>query len=141
MAKPRRDDFWGRTGTIWGGETLTCKKVRRKASLRLGIEANDQFRIEKGPGRRLTLVPNPANKGPWKDSHSKSKPVKINPKKIVPTSFKQAYSMMVTRRKKEKPEQLFLVVKDDGGLAISSKALHPVGRGHRSDHDMAGVER
>ena len=126
--------FWGRKDSMWGGETLNCADGSR----RLCVKRGDKFRVEKGPGRRLTLIPDPDNKGTWKDSHDKSNPIRINPTKHTPTNFKRAYSMRVTIEKGARPERLFLVELDDGSIGISLTAFDP-SSGH--DDDMASVER
>jgi len=120
---------------MWGGETLKC----HDGSRRLHVKRGDIFRVEKGPGRRLTLIPDPDNKGTWKDSHDKSNPIRINPTKHTPTVFERAYSMKVTIKKGATAERLFLVEQDNGAIAIVVKADDPNGGGH--DDDMASVER
>jgi hypothetical protein len=130
------DDFWGRKDSMWGGETITCKE--RNANL--GVEINDRFRVEKGPGIKLTLVPHPLNSGTWKDSHDKSHPVKVSPRKHTPTVFIRAYSMKVKIKKNDtKPTKLFLVELENGTVAIANFAEHAEGGG--ADEDIASVER
>jgi len=140
MTKRVSNGSWFRGDPIWGGETLTCKVVKPKVSRALGIRAKDQFRVEKGPNSRLTLIPNPRNKGTWKDSHSKSNPVRIDPEE-KPTTYKRAYLMKVKIKKEDKQlTELFLIELQNGTVAIAEKAVHPP-HGRRSDHDYASVER
>lgn len=135
-----RIEFFGRRDSLWGGETLKVSGIGRRASNRLGIKRNDQFRIERGPKQMFTLIPDPKNKGTWKESHDKSNPVKVSPRKHTPTRFKRAYPMTVTIKKNAEPRRLFLIELANGGIAISSSATAPI-RAHRSDHDYASVER
>jgi len=136
-----RIEFFGRKDSLWGGETLKCLgPISRFASRKLGIRKKDQFRVERGPKSRFTLIPHPKNRGSWKETYSKSNPVNVSPRKHTPTRFKRAFPMMVAIRKNAKPRQLFLIELENGTMAISSSAIHPP-HGHRNDHDYAGVER
>ncbi|HSC14866.1 MAG TPA: hypothetical protein VLI71_07090 [Gammaproteobacteria bacterium] len=135
-----RIEFFGRRDSLWGGETLKCNGLSRLAGRRLGIKRNDKFRIERGPKQMFTLIPDPKNRGTWKESHNKSNPVKVSPRKHTPTRFKRAYPMMVTTKKDAEPQLLFLVELGNGGIAITSSATAPL-HASRRDHDYASVER
>jgi len=136
-----RNEFFGRKDSLWGGETLRCNgPISRLAFRKLGIRRKDQFRIERGPKSMFTLIPNPKNKGSWKETYNRSNPVKVSPKKHTPTPFKRAFPMMVAIKKGAKPRQLFLIELENGTMAISSSAVDPP-HGHKNDHDYAGVER
>jgi len=130
---------FGRKDSIWGGETLTCSMTKPA----LGVVDGDRFRVEKGPVGKLTLIPDPANQGTWNQSHNAANPVKINPNQVAPTSFKRAYSMMVTIKQGDQPTQLFLAETDGGSVWISAKAVRDKKDEafHKNDHDIAGVER
>jgi hypothetical protein len=134
----RQKKFWGRKDSMWGGETLTCIEVKPQDSVKLGVELKDKFRLEQGPGKSVTLIPDPDNRGTWKESHDKLKPVKVNPEKHRPTTFRRAHSMMVKIKKNAAAKQLFLIERENGTFAISSSAVHKEGE---LDHASAGVER
>jgi hypothetical protein len=127
--------FFGRKDSMWGGETLTCGQTRP----RLHVKKGDKFRVERGPLRKLTVIPHPDNKGTWNQTHSKANPVIVNPKEHKPTSFKRAYAMKVTTKKGTRPKKLFLVERQNGFIAITRKAIRRLGGGH--DEDTASVER
>jgi hypothetical protein len=123
-------NFFGRKDSLWGGETLTS----REDNSELGVKTDDVFRLEKGPKSKLTLIPHPQNSGTWKNSHSKSNPVKL--KSFRPTDFERAFSMMVTINVGAQPKKLFLIERANGSIAIAESARGP---GHEGG--TAAVER
>jgi hypothetical protein len=124
------NSFFGRKDSLWGGETLTSTETNDE----LGVETNDRFRIEKGPNNKLTLIPHPANLGTWKETHSKTNPIKL--KKFRPTDFERAFAMMVTIKAGAQPMKLFLIERENGTIAVSDSAKDPGSNG-----GTAAVER
>jgi hypothetical protein len=124
------NEFWGNNDSLWGGETFTSKENRST----LAIKKGDQFRIEKGTRDDITLIPHPRNAGTWNDSHSKTKPIKLT-KVDDPGPNRRAFSMMVQTSTGADPQELFLVERMGGSIAIKKQLKGP---GH--DDNSCSVE-
>lgn len=115
-----KDEFWGNNDSLWGGETFTCRDNRSELSIRKG----DRFRVEKGAKGVITLIPHPKNAGTWNKSHSKKNPIKLA-KVDKPAPNHRAFSMMVKTTAGSAPQELFLVERKRGGIAIKKKLKSP----------------
>jgi len=122
--------WWSKNHTLWGGETFRSSQTKPS----LGIVTGDRFRVEKGSSNKITLIPHPNNQGTWKDSHSKSNPVKLTVFQGTPNE--KAYSMMVTVSAGSTPVELFLIERPNGTIAITNNANNPGQNG-----GTASVER
>jgi hypothetical protein len=129
MAKKDRP-WWSKNHTLWGGETFASTQSKP----RLGIRSGDKFRVEKGLKNNITLIPHPDNDGTWKDSHSKSNPIRLT---AVPgTKNERAFSMMVKISSGAASTELFLIERKNGTIAITEDVTDPGASG-----GTASVER
>jgi hypothetical protein len=135
MAKTDRP-WWGNNDTLLGGETFSCAETKRK----LGVRADDLFRVEKTARGSITLIPHKDNVGTWRQTHNKNNPVKltavIDPRSENP-NIERAFSMKVTIKAGKEPEKLFLVEFKTGEVSIKKKLQGGPGQ----DDSTCSVER
>jgi hypothetical protein len=115
-----KNEFFGLNDPLWGGETFTSTENRSVLAIRKG----DRFRVEKGAKGGITLIPHPKNVGTWNKSHSKTKPIKLT-KVDDPEPNHRAFSMMVKTTAGSPAQQLFLVERKRGSIAIKKKLKGP----------------